>query len=191
MKILLLASTLALLSGCAFQRQVVNLQPTVTVAGSDIGTGVSVAVKVVDERPTKSIGHRGTAYGKAAEIASDQDLAAVVAEQLRIGLEKKGFAAGDYSQNSPTRLAVEIRLLDYSTSTGFWSGGVHLKAALKVDAKNGGKDFDKMYRKEREQRVQVVPTAGTNEQWLNEALGDVITQVLADEELLSFLAGKN
>jgi hypothetical protein len=46
-----------------------------------------------------------------------------------------------------------------------------------------------MYRSNKEERVMVVPTAEKNEAWINAALSDVLTQLIADPKLISFLAG--
>lgn len=190
MKYITVICSILFLSGCAFSPQKANLNPTPSVGSSEVGAGVTVAVKVTDERATKSLGRRGTAYGAAAEITSAQDVAVVVQGSIVDALRKKGFASSDYNASSPTRLVIEIRFLDYSTSQGFWTGGVQVQAALKATAHNAGKTFDKMYRSEKEERVVVVPTAATNEAWINERLTDVLNQLVNDTELLNFLANK-
>lgn len=171
--------------GCAFNPQTANIAPTVSVMGSSEGDGVSVAVRVVDERAKKSLGRRGTAYGAAAEITAAQDVATIVHDEIIAGLKKKGFVAGP---EGDTKLTVEIRLLEYSTSAGFWTGGVQIQSALKAIATKDGKTYEKMYRVDREERVVVVPTAETNEKWINDALSEVLTQLLDDAGLTRFLA---
>lgn len=180
--------SLLLLPGCAFNSQTARLAPTVDVQSSDEGRGVSVALRVVDERSSKSLGHRGTAYGAAAEITAAQDVAVVVHDQLVTGLQKKGFSVVDYKSNTNPRLTVEVRSLEYSTSQGFWTGGVKIESALKVQAASGTDNYERMYRSEKEERVVVVPTASTNEQWINGALSDVLKQVFEDIGLFRFLA---
>ena len=147
-----------------------------------------MAVHVVDERASKSLGRRGTAYGAAAEITAAQDLTVVVRDEVVAALEKKGFTTTDYTENAGTRLTVEIRLLEYSTSQGFWTGGVQVQGTLKAVARKDGRDFEKLYRSNKEERVGIVPTAETNEQWINEALSDVLQQLLDDQNLINFLA---
>lgn len=177
------------LAGCAFAPQQANLNPLVDVASSNDGNGTAIALRVTDERPSKSLGHRGSAYGPAAEITSSQELAAVVQQQLIDGLKKKGFEIVDFDLEKNPNLSVEIRLLEYSTSTGFFTGGVSVKGAVKVVARRGSESFERLYRSEDEKRVVVVPTAKTNEQWLNTALEDVLDQIFEDIGLLRFLAG--
>jgi len=180
-------------AGCkAYILQQANIAPTVTVVSSSEGTGVPVAVRVTDERPSTGLGRRGTGvFGDAAEITAAQDLAAVVQKEIIDGLKKKGFVAVDDSDASRTKLSVEIRLLEYSTSTRFFTGGVHIKGALKAVASKNGKTYEKMYRTEKEERVVIVPTADTNEKWINEALGDVLKQLMDDGGLTIFLTQEN
>ncbi len=187
--IILIAALLAS-AGCAFTPQQANIAPTVTVMSSSEGKGVAVAVRVTDERPSKSLGRRGTAVGAAAEITAAQDVAAVVQKEIIDGLKKKGFVAVEDSGASSTKLSVEVRLLEYSTSQGFWTGGVNIKGALKAVASKNGKTYEKMYRTDKEERVVVVPTAETNEKWINGALSEVLRQLLDDNGLTMFLTQK-
>lgn len=179
----------AVLSGCAFNPQQASLNPTLNISESQVGSNTKVAVKVIDERADKSLGRRGTAYGDAAEITAKQDLTTVVKEEIEKGLAKQGFIIGE-TEGADSLLTVEIRALEYSTSQGFWTGGVHIKGAFKGRAKNADSDMEKMYRYEKEERVVVVPTAETNEKWINEALTETLSKLITDGELLSFLSAK-
>lgn len=189
---ILSGTTLGLLAlaagGCAFTPQKITFAPNVLVAPSDRGAGVSVAVKVVDERASLAIGRRGTAYGDAAAITSDENLAAVIEAELIKGLRKKGFNVAN--QAASATLSAELRLLDYSTSTGMWTGGIHLRTTIKARAARGESVYEQTYRAEREERVMVVPTAEKNQEWINDSLADAIGKVLSDEALLKLLAGK-
>ncbi len=180
---------ISLLGGCAFAPQKATLAPVVDVASSSEGEGITVAVRVVDERPSKSLGRRGTAYGAAAEITTDQDLAVIVQQQLTDGLKKKGFEVMDYSDNKDPRLSIEIRLLEYTTSQGFWTGGVQIQGAIKAVAAHNGDSFERLYRSEKNERIVIVPTAATNESWINTALSDLMNQLFEDVDLFRFLSG--
>ena len=186
---LVLASSI--LMGCAFTPQQVTFNPKLdTITNSNQGNNVSVSVQVSDERVSKSLGRRGSGYGPAAEISSTENLADIVNDQLVSGLRKKGFNAVSAKNDAGTnaKLLIEIRLLEYSTSMGFWTGGVHIKGAVKALAQKNNKAFDQIYRVEKEERVVVVPTAETNSEWLNQTLTELLTQVLQDANLVNFLA---
>lgn len=188
-RVLLVALALTLLSGCAFNAETVDLHPTVSSAHSTMGQGVSVAVRVVDERASQSLGHRGGAAGAAAEITTNSDVAAIVSEQVTRALQDNGFTVLGPTDQGNASLTVEVRLLQYSTSVGFWTGGVQIEATLEAKAEKSGRTFEQMYRVKNEQRVVVVPTADTNAEWINTALGNVITRLVTDPKLLAFLAG--
>ena len=81
----------ALMTGCAFSPQKANLNPTIVSSPSSEGQGVTVAIRVVDERPSKSLGRRGTAYGAAAEITAGVDLEQLVSSKIGEALRTKGF----------------------------------------------------------------------------------------------------
>ena len=100
------------LSGCAYAKQQANLAPTVSVIESTQGQGMTVAVRVVDERPSKSLGNRGTAYGAAAEITSVQEVAVVRSEPSRI-FDREAIRAAQRWRFEPRRengVAVESRV---------------------------------------------------------------------------------
>lgn len=188
-KLVLAALAVALLSGCAFNAQTVQLNPVVASSHSTEGQGVSVAVRVVDERASQSLGHRGGAAGAAAEITTNSDVAAVVSERVTRALQNDGFTVMGPNAQGNASLTVEVRLLNYSTSVGFWTGGIQVEATLEAKAQKSGKNFEQMYRVKNEQRVVVVPTADKNAEWINAALGDAITKLVTDPKLLAFLAG--
>lgn len=187
-KLVLAALAVALLSGCAFNAQTVQLNPTVPSTHSTEGQGVSVAVRVVDERASQSLGHRGGAAGAAAEITTNSDVAAIVSGQVTRALRNDGFAVLGPNAQGNASLTIEVRLLNYSTSVGFWTGGIQIEATLEAKAQKSGKSFEQMYRVKNEQRVVVVPTADKNAEWINAALGNAITKLVTDPKLLAFLA---
>lgn len=189
MKAIGLLLVCAAMTACAFTPQQARIDPTVHVAKTNEGQGVQVAFGVVDERDSKTIGNRGGAFGKGAQITTSDDVVAIVQTKVREGLENKGFVVTDYDDAAPVRLKVEVRALNYSTSVGFWTGGVEVKSALKAIGTRGSKPYEKIYRSDDEKRVVAVPTAGKNEEWINTALTDVLTQLFDDIGLIRHLAG--
>jgi len=189
-----IALATTLLMGCELFSQNVNLNPTITTSQpttttqSTEGRGVTVLVRVVDERPSKSLGRRAGSFGPAAEITSNSDFEQVVAEKVKESLQARGFSVSNSDSSSSATLNVEIRLLQYSTSFGFFTMGTHIQAALKAVATKSGKSYEKMYRSDKEERTVIVPTAGMNEEWINVALSDVLTQLASDRDLIAFLA---
>ncbi len=180
---------IGLLSACAYSPMTVNLEPDTIVSASDIGIGNTVYLTVIDERTESTIGHRGAAMMKGAKITLEEDLSAVVQLALTEMLQTKGFEIGyDDSNSLRPSLRVDIRGLEYSTSTGFWTGGVEVSAALKAIAIGEGETYENFYRYGNEDRVVVVPGADSNNERINTALNDVLRQLMSDRKLLEVLA---
>lgn len=187
-RIFFLLIGLLALNACAFTPQQALLAPKIQIAETNIGLGTEIALRIVDERADKTIGHRGGAYFKGAKITSEQDVPALINEKVIEGLRKKGFRPVVYQKEFPKSLKVEIRLLQYSTSTGFWTGGIHMKSTLKAVAKKDGKEYENIYRVDNEKRVFFVPGSSKNEQIINQAISEVLQKLFQDQELISFLA---
>lgn len=184
--LVLAVSMILFVSGCAFKSQTVSFEPQVNVTKLDIGKGQKIILSVVDERDTKSLGHRGGAFGKGAEISTEQDVADIIYKELSDGLVNYNFVPVS-EEEAPMSMKAELRLLEYSTSTGFWTGGVHTKSAMKVICSKGAEEFEEIYRVENEKRVVFVPGADKNTQMINEMLSEILNKVLNDEKLIDFL----
>ncbi|APG05921.1 hypothetical protein BJI69_19785 [Luteibacter rhizovicinus DSM 16549] len=187
MQKLALGLMILLLSGCAYNKQMVTLNPTVNVPKSVVGSGVTVALKVVDDRANTSLGHRGNVYGAAAEITTNQDIALLVQDRIRKGLEDQGYRVVAGGASADRQLSFELRDLTYSTSQGFWTGGIEIAGALKTVGRSGSSSYEQLYRVDDKQRVVVVPTAETNAVWMNTALSELLQKVFSDTALDHFL----
>ena len=66
---------------------------------------------------------------------------------------------------------------------GFWTGGVHTKAAIKAVAINNGKDYEEFYREENERRVMFVPFEDENARDINNTLSKVLMSLHHDINL--------
>lgn len=188
----LVVLVLGLTSGCAFTPQVVEIQPELDVQTSDLGRGAEVAVYVVDERDNKELGRRGTGAMKGAAITTEQDMAVVFRDAIIAGLTEKGFVASTASSAAPVGsgalLRVDIRNIEYETSMGFWTGGVHVRGSMKGTATKSGESYDNFYQIDDEKRVMVVPGADSNEQMINTTVSAVIQEMFNDADLFQFLA---
>ncbi len=176
-----------MLSACAYTPQKATLEVTPEILESNLGRGRTIAVNIMDERPDKGLGHRGGVYGRGAEITTDQDITEIILDALYEGLTTKGFKPVSGGQKSDKKLDAEFRHFEYYTSTGAFTGGVHVKAAMKVRAK-GKVEYENMYRVEKENRVVFVPGAESNEKLLNETLTEMVERVFQDEDLLHTLS---
>lgn len=188
-RLTLTAIALLPLAGCAFTPQQTQIAVTTEIPKSEIGQGHTIYLQVVDERTSTEIGRRGTGAMQGAAITTTQDVAAVFRDAVVNGLTAKSFAIAADAAGASRHLRVDIRLLEYETSMGFWTGGVHTRAALKATVTDGGAaQYDNLYREEAERRVVFVPGAGRNEVQINEVAGGVVEKMFADTALLEALA---
>lgn len=162
------AATLASigLCACTFTPQKADIKPEIQVSASNIGQGKTVGVLVTE----------------------DHNLSEVFRQAVFDGLKAKNFVPTDISSSVDRQLKVEIRTLNYSTSTGFWTGGMDTKAAIKVIVTASGMSYENMYRSANEERVVVVPTAEHNSEMLNNVVNDVLAKPFEDQALLSALS---
>jgi uncharacterized lipoprotein len=176
-------------SACAFSPQKVEIAPHVEYSKTDIGNGKTISVAIMDGRDSTDIGHRGSAaIANGAKVTSDQNIPETFRQAIFEGLKAKGFSPVDSTKSVSRQLQVEIRSIGYSTSTGFWTGGVETKAAVMCHASVASNTYDKMYRYSGEERVVFVPTADHNSQLINKAVNEVLSQMFDDQALLSLLA---
>lgn len=172
-------------SGCAYVPQQASVQvDTDMVIESSIGGGKTVFVDFRDERPSKNIGSRGLLG--SGEITTEGDLAVMMHDAIEDILEKQDFAP--VNDNADANLEVQLRAFEYDTRMGFWTGGIHLTALIKVIATTDNGEYDNIYRYEDENRIVFIPFASENEKWLNEMANGLVEQIFKDRALLNHLA---
>jgi uncharacterized lipoprotein YajG len=173
------------LTGCAFQKQAIRLQPSVNVATTGIGTGKMTMVNVSDERPRTTLGTRGVG-GIGEQLTIEGDLPSIVKTAIEDGLQKQGFATNGPLAN---QLRVEIRNLDYIINSGFWAGKLNVEFLLKgICIKGDTRPYEQMYRGEYRKNVQVVQGEDSNNQFVNEVVSDAINSLLNDQAMMRCLA---
>ena len=166
------------------------LKPDIQATPSSVGQGQPVLLTVADERPRSTLGTRA-AKGVGAEISLQGDLVTVVREAVSNGLQRQGFTPTSEKAADGRELRVEIRNLDYGVTVGFWSGTLRTECGLKaVCILGSNRPYEKLYRGEFEESVQVVQTAEANETYINTALSRALNALLQDPQLSSCLASK-
>lgn len=180
------ALALALMaSGCAFQKQAINLKPAVDVAQSNLGNGTLTMVNVADERPRTTLGTRGVS-GIGEQLTVNGDLPAIVKDAITDGLKRQGFNTEGPLAN---QLRVEIRNLDYVVNSGFWAGKLNVEFLLKgICVKGSNRPYEQMYRGEFRTNVQVVQGEEANNRYVNGVVSDAINSLLRDPQMMGCLA---
>ena len=178
-----------LISGCVYIDQNLRLTPDADITKENVGHDKKVALRVVDDRDEQLIGNRGY-YGFGAKITTEQDLEEILYDIIYKGLTQKGFIPVKIDE-SDTALKVELRVLEYKTAMGLWTGGNIGTAAVKaIVTLPSGKTYEKSYRGQKDVRTLWAATQETNARVVNGALTQVINSMFQDKELLKFLASE-
>src|SRR5882672_1041736 len=151
----------ALVCGCAWTPQTATLTPTPNITPSNVGSGVKVAVRVIDKRESETIGHRGV-DSKNAAITTTQNVPALFQEKIIEGLVRKGFSASRFEGQPGRLLIVEIRQIDYTTDMEFWKGIVRTEVSLGASMIKDGVKFEQFYSGKRTENTVEAPGAKTN-----------------------------
>lgn len=183
-------SALVLLGGCALSPQQVSLAPDPTVPAANVGHNAPVEVTVVDEREDEAFGTRGGPYQDTALIRPANDLEAVVGDIVRNGLQKQGFNAYNPADGA-TQLTVHIRTLSYVPESGSVVNRVTTRSELRAVAKRPEATHRATFRSKVEHDTPFTPDARRNEEMMTDVLQRSLERLLADSELLAFLAGSD
>lgn len=185
-KIALLLCVISI-SACSYNPQTVKLDPHITVAQTNIGQGREVAIKVVDERPSQTVGLRRGLLFEGARITTNQDVSLVFNAAFKEALATMGFTPVPYSQYHPNALKIDIKDLSYFTSTGYWTSGIHTNISAKVTLGAASNPFESFYSHGDEKRHLLIPWAGENTQIINGTVSAFINELIADQALLEVL----
>ena len=181
----------ALLGGCAFTPQQVKFAPTVAPAsrtGPIDANQKQIVLVSTDERTSTAIGNRGIGVGMSAEITTNDDLAALVETQMKAAFAARGFNVVAGPNRSLHELRIELRNVQYQVTPGIVTGHLRAEAALKGICSFGGeRKYEHLYRGESTEAVFVVQFAESNSKHLNTALSAAMSNIMADNALMSCL----
>ena len=177
-----------LMSSCAYIPQTISLRPNVTGPTNTVGGGRTVAVTVVDDRYSTTLGTRG-APGFGAKVSLSRDLASVVQAAVIDGLRNQGFDPVGEKSIDGRELRIEIRNLNYIFTPVLFYGVVRTYYSMKAFCVLGDKRlYERVYRGEREENVVAPPGDQSNENSVNETLSTAIEELLNDGQLSKCLA---
>ena len=186
-RLFILALPMVVASACTFVPADVDVQPSARATPSNIGHGVRVVFKFIDERDDIVVGHRGVG-GQGAKIEAPT-LDAVLEAKLREGLEQKSFVPVAESGSANQEVTYRLRSFKFDVESGFFTGGQNAAVALAVEARRGGRSYDNVYRNNSEQRIMAIPGESGINQQMNQVLDQVLSGAYGDAALDRFLAG--
>lgn len=178
------------LSACALSPQMIDIVPKPETVTRNVGNNEPVSVSTTDQRNSPAFGTRGGVYGNTSLIRPANDLAAVITDAVRKGLQAQGFNAFNPGDDGRP-LEVRIVTLSYVPEEGSVVNRVEVSTVIEALARNPqGDEYKGVYRAGNTYEQPLTPSAARNEMMINEVLDRTLKQLLADPKLLSFMAAQ-
>lgn len=177
------------LAGCAHSPQQLSPQPKITAALAPVGHGQPVVVRVVDGRPSPSLGTRGGMYPETSTISvSGSDVLPKLQAQAEAAVRLLGFTPSAGTSNAP-KLTVTLAELKYqSPKDKMYVTEATIGATFRADVVNGGRNYSGRYGASLDQRFGMAPNQDTNNKLVGDVLSDALTRLFKDQTIGQMLA---
>jgi uncharacterized lipoprotein YajG len=177
------------LIGCALSPQTVAIKPLLNAQSYSIGRGRSLALEVLDQRPTVHFGSRGGVY-RTALITPRTDVAQAIRQALAERLSANGFKVvlPPPTSVTPLSMRVDIQRIEYIARGDPIVNEVHIKAAIRASTRNGDKILTSQYQANKVRRVLTPPDEVENEIMINEIVAEALQHLLQDKAVLDLLS---
>ena len=186
---MILVCLLAVLSACALSPQTVTIEPALQVEQAQaIGQGRTLALEVVDSRPSAIIGKRGGVYPETSSISTTGDITPNIWRAVSAVLSDYQFSVVEGDADGSLKMKVVIESIDYVASGGSRVTGVTTSAVVGVVCVNGTREFTGRYRGNTSRDIFITPDTEDNQKLINETLAKVLNRVVSDEKLLEFIS---
>ena len=177
------------LVGCAHSPQQLDPNPKLNGTINPVGQGQPVVVRVVDARPSPTLGTRGGLYPEtcAVFVPSAKVLPKLQA-QTEAAVRLLGFTPSPNAYNAP-QLTLTLAELKYqSPKEGLYVTEANIGATLKIEVQNAGKRYNGRYGASLNQRFGMAPNEQTNTKLVTDVLSDALTRVFRDDNIGRLLA---
>ncbi|MCQ4295770.1 YajG family lipoprotein [Pseudomonas stutzeri] len=177
------------LVGCAHSPQQLDPNPKLNGTINPVGQGQPVVVRVVDARPSPTLGTRGGLYPEtSAVIVPSAKVIPKLQAQAEAAVRLLGFTPSPNAYNAP-QLTLTLAELKYqSPKEGLYVTEANIGATLKIEVQNAGKRYDGRYGASLNQRFGMAPNEQTNTKLVTDVLSDALTRVFRDDNIGRLLA---
>lgn len=177
---LIAAASLAL-TGCALSPQQLNPDPVFKGPLTAVGQGQPVVVKVVDGRPSTSLGTRGGLYSETSSLTvRSEDVIPKLQLQAETAVRLLGFTPSANAYNAP-QLTLTLAELKYqSPKEGVYVTEADIGATFRVDVQNSVRRYSGRYDASLNQRFGMAPNQATNTKLVSDVLSDALNRVFKD-----------
>lgn len=177
------------LVGCAHSPQQLDPNPKLNGTINPVGQGQPVVVRVVDARPSPTLGTRGGLYPEtSAVIVPSARVIPKLQAQTEAAVRLLGFTPSPNAYNAP-QLTLTLAELKYqSPKEGLYVTEANIGATLKIEVQNAGKRYNGRYGASLNQRFGMAPNEQTNTKLVTDVLSDALTRVFRDDNIGRLLA---
>lgn len=177
------------LVGCAHSPQQLDPNPKLNGTINPVGQGQPVVVRVVDARPSPTLGTRGGLYPEtSAVIVPSAKVIPKLQAQTEAAVRLLGFTPSPNAYNA-RQLTLTLAELKYqSPKEGLYVTEANIGATLKIEVQNAGKRYNGRYGASLNQRFGMAPNEQTNTKLVSDVLSDALTRVFRDDNIGRLLA---
>lgn len=187
----LITVTSLTLVGCANSPQQLTLEPKITTQLAPVGHGQPVSVRVVDGRPSPTLGSRGGLYPETALVSVNaQDVLPKLQAQAEAAVRLLGFTPSANAPGAP-QLTITLAELKYqSPKDGLYVTEASIGATFKSDVSAGTRRYSGRYGASLNQRFGMSPNQETNTKLVSDVLSDALTRLFKDPSIGSLLSSQ-
>ncbi|WP_339417544.1 YajG family lipoprotein [Pseudomonas sp. RL_105y_Pfl1_103] len=187
----LITVTSLTLVGCANSPQQLTPEPKLTTQLAPVGHGQAVSVRVVDGRPSPTLGSRGGLYPETALISVNaQDVLPKLQAQAEAAVRLLGFTPSANAPGAP-QLTITLAELKYqSPKDGLYVTEASIGATFKSDVTAGTRRYIGRYGASLNQRFGMSPNQETNTKLVSDVLSDALTRLFKDPSIGSLLSAQ-
>lgn len=177
------------LVGCAHSPQQLDPNPKLNGTINPVGQGQPVVVRVVDARPSPTLGTRGGLYPEtSAVIVPSAKVIPKLQAQTEAAVRLLGFTPSPNAYNAPQLTLTMAELKYQSPKEGLYVTEANIGATLKIEVQNAGKRYNGRYGASLNQRFGMAPNEQTNTKLVSDVLSDALTRVFRDDNIGRLLA---
>ncbi|BDB17715.1 YajG family lipoprotein [Pseudomonas allii] len=187
----LITVTSLTLVGCANSPQQLTPEPKITTQLAPVGHGQPVSVRVVDGRPSPTLGSRGGLYPETALVSVNaQDVLPKLQAQAEAAVRLLGFTPSANAPGAP-QLTITLAELKYqSPKDGLYVTEASIGATFKSDVTAGTRRYSGRYGASLNQRFGMSPNQETNTKLVSDVLSDALTRLFKDPSIGSLLSSQ-
>lgn len=185
---ILISVSAAFVAGCGLKPQLVHLSPPVSVKGAAADHGTRpVGVAAFDVRADQKLGIITDAHDKKVDVATTGDTAAALYDVVTQGLGGGGFKTKAMGSDDPVTLRVELRELSFNALKQALDFEITLKVDVSAKAINGTDSYERTFTVRQRKLAAVPPPIEETTRMVNDAVGQALSDLIADEELTTLL----